>query len=500
MSLQAASFNNSLNDDPLLKMKDYQPNFILLGDKKNLFGDIIPVYKSYQELSDIIVSSQESLSRMIFLSKIFFICLFSFVFESINNVAYQSLLFVSSIRNEISRLPDHYAHIKLSFVELANTLTNHDTRDLWWLDFKLEVKQALQTIKIFVDSFFTVISKFYLSAVVLSILWVISSSSFINNSPSQNSLLRKALENHTTASAITPIQQNSTPILSILRQESDSKDLLLNNQVITHTVQPDESVEIIAEMYGLSPETIVFNNQLDESKPLPEKLYLPWSEGYLYKTKVDTEIEDLERIYGIDQNLIYSVNEDLLDRDKGKFPANTFILLPSTNYTDIATANTKEQARKDNLEQSIRQKNSVKRAATANNTTKRTFAGTFSDNKNSGFIWPTQGSISRCVTGAHIACDIANSSLPPVYSVQKGTVTRVGFERGGYGNVVIVDHGNGLSTLYAHLSEVYVKTGQQLIQGESIGRVGTTGRSTGPHLHFEVRLNGVKQNPLTYLP
>lgn len=500
MPLQTASFNNSISEDPLLKMSDYQPNFILLGNKKNLFGDIIPVYKSYQELSDIIISSQESLVKMIFVSKIFFICLFSLVFESINNVAYQSLLFVSAIKNEVYRLPDYYNDIKNSFVELANILTNHETRDLWWLDFKLEIKQTVDNIGSFFSSFFSVISKFYLSAVVVSILWIISTSSLGGASNTRNSLLSKALENHTTASVITPSQQNSIPILSILRQESDSKDLLLSNQVITHVAQPGENVDIIAEMYGLTPETVIFNNQLDESKPLPEKLYLPWSEGYLYQTKADTTLEDLERIYGIDKNLIYSVNEDLLDRDKGAFPANTFILLPSTNYTDIASANTKEAVRKENLEQSLLQKNSVKKSTAASTSTKKTFAGTFSNNKNSGFIWPTQGNISRCVSGAHVACDIANSSLPPVFAAQRGTISRISYEPRGYGNVIIIDHGNGLSTLYAHLSEVYAKPGQQVIQGESIGRMGSTGYSTGPHLHFEVRLNGAKQNPLSYLP
>jgi len=502
MSLPTTGFMNiSSENNPRLNTVNYQPNFILLGDKKNLFGDIIPVYRNYQELSDIIISSKESLARMVFVSSVFFVCLFSLVLESINNIAYQSLLFVSSIKNQVYTLPDYYNNVKKSFIELSNILTNQETRDLWWLDFKLEFKQNLNLVQEFFSSFINVISKFYLSSIVIIVLGIISSSSFTSTASlsNQNSLLGKALENHTTNSVIVPSTQTSIPILSLLKQESDTKDLLLSSQVITHTVQPGETVDIIAEMYGLTPETVIFNNQLDESKALPQQMYLPWSEGYLYQTKADTSLEDLERIYGVDKNLIYSLNEDLLDREKDIFPSNTFILIPSTDYIDIANSNSKEDLRKQNLENSKLQKNNIKKAsATVNNK----LAKTFSNNKSSGFIWPTTGNISRCVTGAHIACDIANFSAPPVFAVQRGVVSRVAFEGGGYGNVVLIDHGNGLVTLYAHLSQINgdIKPGKEVIQGESIGQMGRTGRSTGIHLHFEVRLNGVKQNPLSYLP
>ena len=69
----------------------------------------------------------------------------------------------------------------------------------------------------------------------------------------------------------------------------------------------------------------------------------------------------------------------------------------------------------------------------------------------------------------------------------------------GYGNRIIIDHGNGYRTLYAHCSELLVPTGTKVSKGQLIARVGSTGNSTGPHLHFEVILNGVKQNPLHYV-
>jgi len=118
-----------------------------------------------------------------------------------------------------------------------------------------------------------------------------------------------------------------------------------------------------------------------------------------------------------------------------------------------------------------------------------------------GFIWPTVGVISRCVQPGHIACDIANFSSPAVVASKNGIVTKVGFEGGGYGNHIIIDHGtdeNGRSirTLYAHLASVSVSRGESVTQGQEIGVMGRTGYSTGIHLHYECIINGVKQNPL----
>jgi murein DD-endopeptidase MepM/ murein hydrolase activator NlpD len=70
----------------------------------------------------------------------------------------------------------------------------------------------------------------------------------------------------------------------------------------------------------------------------------------------------------------------------------------------------------------------------------------------------------------------------------------------GYGNHVIIDHGNGFATLYAHMNSIFVKPGESVVAGQQIGSVGNTGNSTGPHLHFEIRYQGVPRDPLSYLP
>jgi murein DD-endopeptidase MepM/ murein hydrolase activator NlpD len=87
----------------------------------------------------------------------------------------------------------------------------------------------------------------------------------------------------------------------------------------------------------------------------------------------------------------------------------------------------------------------------------------------------------------------------PVAAAAGGTVTYARYNSGGYGNLVIIDHGNGIQTYYAHNSKLYVSEGQTVSQGELISAMGSTGMSTGSHLHWEVRINGVAQNPQNYL-
>ena len=90
----------------------------------------------------------------------------------------------------------------------------------------------------------------------------------------------------------------------------------------------------------------------------------------------------------------------------------------------------------------------------------------------------------------HRALDFAAPKGTPVYAAKSGTVRFAGYNKGGYGNLIIIDHAEGYSTYYAHLSKILVSEGDHVKAGEKIGLVGSTGRSTGPHLHFEIRLWG----------
>jgi murein DD-endopeptidase MepM/ murein hydrolase activator NlpD len=96
--------------------------------------------------------------------------------------------------------------------------------------------------------------------------------------------------------------------------------------------------------------------------------------------------------------------------------------------------------------------------------------------------------------------DIHTKAGVPVVAADGGTVTLVSWQNYGYGYHVIIAHADGTETLYAHLSAISVEAGQTVAAGQEVGLVGSTGRSTGPHLHFEVRTNGVQTNPFAYLP
>jgi murein DD-endopeptidase MepM/ murein hydrolase activator NlpD len=119
-----------------------------------------------------------------------------------------------------------------------------------------------------------------------------------------------------------------------------------------------------------------------------------------------------------------------------------------------------------------------------------------------GLIWPVNGPV---VSGygwrwgrMHEGIDIAAGMGTPIWAAAAGTVIHAGW-LGGYGNLVVLDHGNGLATAYAHASAILVGVGQLVSQGETVSLVGSTGNSSGPHLHFEVRVNGTAVDPLLYL-
>ncbi|MGI5972050.1 MAG: M23 family metallopeptidase, partial [Oscillospiraceae bacterium] len=98
----------------------------------------------------------------------------------------------------------------------------------------------------------------------------------------------------------------------------------------------------------------------------------------------------------------------------------------------------------------------------------------------------------------HTGVDIGASYGAKILAADDGTVITAGYNSGGYGNYVVISHGNGLTTLYGHMSSYAVSNGQNVSKGDVIGYVGSTGRSTGPHLHFEVRQSGQYIDPMSY--
>jgi murein DD-endopeptidase MepM/ murein hydrolase activator NlpD len=114
-------------------------------------------------------------------------------------------------------------------------------------------------------------------------------------------------------------------------------------------------------------------------------------------------------------------------------------------------------------------------------------------------VWPVPaGSISQYYHAGHLALDIAAPYGSQIVAAQSGTVTWAGWRNNGGGYVIQIDHGNGMQTVYNHLSGVWVRVGQYVGAGQGIGAIGMTGLATGPHVHFEVIVNGFIDNPLRY--
>jgi murein DD-endopeptidase MepM/ murein hydrolase activator NlpD len=120
-----------------------------------------------------------------------------------------------------------------------------------------------------------------------------------------------------------------------------------------------------------------------------------------------------------------------------------------------------------------------------------------------GLIWPVNGPITSPFGWRwgrmHQGIDIGVPTGTPIHAAAAGTIIYCGWEE-GYGNLVVIDHGGNLATAYAHQSAIAVTCGQYVDQGQVIGYVGCTGHCTGPHLHFEVRVNGEPVDPMGYLP
>jgi len=254
--------------------------------------------------------------------------------------------------------------------------------------------------------------------------------------------------------------------------------------IITYTVQPGDNVETIAQRFGVLPTTIVWSNSEVEENPdllrVGQELVIPPVDGILYTVKANDTLSGIAERFKVKiEDIIRSPLNNLSDG------AN---LIPGMRI--IVPGGIKPFVPK------VVRPQVVSRPAPG-----RRYVGPAPSFFASGaFAWPTRGYISQYFRTYHRGLDIANAIGTPIAASDGGYVTFAGWSNVGYGYMVQIDHGNGFSTLYAHLSQWYVSPGQSVARGQIIGAMGSTGNSTGPHLHFEIRYGGVPQNPLLYLP
>ena len=257
-----------------------------------------------------------------------------------------------------------------------------------------------------------------------------------------------------------------------------------------YTVRSGDTPSTIAAKYGVSTNTILWANGIHDGDTIKTGdilVILPIT-GVLHEVRNGDNLGAIAKKYNVKLEDIASENSLA---DVGNLKIGQKLIIPD-GYVDPKTERrVVAQAPNDITLDDNKNRTDGKDQIKPDDVPVKTTTG-------SGFIWPTTSRrISQYYGWHHTGIDIPNRALPPIYATKAGTISFSGW-LGGYGHLIIIDHGNSTKTYYAHLSKGFVKTGQAVKQGEVIGNMGSTGRSTGPHLHFEIRKNGRPTNPLSY--
>jgi len=261
-----------------------------------------------------------------------------------------------------------------------------------------------------------------------------------------------------------------------------------------YVVEAGDSVFSIATQYKLKPETVLWANYdlLDDNPNMLSigmELVIPPIDGVYYTWEENDRIDDVAGRFKVAVEKILSYPPNKLDLTAPVFVAGQKIMVPD--------------GWRENRQWIVptiwRANSGANRSIDGPGACALPEDGAYGSGT---FVWPTGNHFlsGNDYWSGHLGIDIAAATGAPVYAADNGLVVYAGSIGGGYGNMVMIDHGNGYHTLYAHLSSIAVVCGQSTYQGNIIGYAGSTGNSTGPHLHFEVRYQGGFINPWYVLP
>lgn len=249
-----------------------------------------------------------------------------------------------------------------------------------------------------------------------------------------------------------------------LRVSTEDVDYPANDLVSVYEVRKGDTIGAVAKVYGVSKNTIMWANDLKSEKLTPGDILviLPIT-GVRHTVKKGDTIASISRKYKGDVEDIAKYNGIASD---AKLASGDIIIVPEGEITITTTTKTGKTTVKTKV---------------LNSYANSTVAGFF--------IRPLSGGRKTQGLHGHNGVDIAASVGTPIFASAGGTVivAKSSGYNGGYGDMVIISHAGNTQTVYGHMNAVYVAVGQTVTQGQSIGEVGNTGRSTGPHLHFEVR-------------
>jgi len=247
--------------------------------------------------------------------------------------------------------------------------------------------------------------------------------------------------------------------------------------VVTYEIAPSDTVASIAQRYGISPQTVIWANQIGNGYLISvgEKLSIPPVDGVLHTVANGDTLDSIAKRYGVDVAAIANYEPNQL-ANPDALAVGLKIVVPGGVYKP-PPAEPKAQPTPE---------------------PKATPAPQPKEEK--GFAWPTYGMLTQYFGAYHAGIDIAAPIGTPIYAAASGRVVKMLKLDWSYGWYLVIDNDNGSQCLYAHCSQFAVSVGDRVEQGQVIAYIGNTGRTTGPHLHFELSLNGQVVNPLNYLP
>jgi murein DD-endopeptidase MepM/ murein hydrolase activator NlpD len=303
------------------------------------------------------------------------------------------------------------------------------------------------------------------SFLILVLTTFVAGPIIVENNPFITELSSAPSNNQTAILSYNPYENSLSTIISVKPRD----------RIIDYTVVENDTLASIGKKFDVSVDTIKWANDLktDTIKP-GDVLKIPPVTGVVHKVIAGENIYTIAKKYKTDAQAIVNFPfNDFTDMDNFGLKAGQTLYVPNGVIEE-------EQQRYFAMNPTYAQVNAGVRGS-------------------SNFIWPTTGLITQYPIWYHMALDIAANNAPPIIAADTGTVIYAGCINWGYGCHVIIDHGNGFQTLYGHMSYIAVSAGQTISQGQTVGTMGSTGRSTGMHCHFEIRLGGVLQNPLNYL-
>lgn len=279
-----------------------------------------------------------------------------------------------------------------------------------------------------------------------------------------------------------------------ITRELDNNIFLMQQgrtEVMTYTVQAGDTLFGIAETFALQPETVLWSNYATlRDNPhllLPNQvLYILPVDGVYHQVVEGNTLESIATQYKVEADVIVGWSGNNLDVQRPVLSLSSYLVIPG--------------GRRELQAWEVPTIKREQKATAASNFGQ--CPGGYSGIVGTGaFVWPADNHFlsGYDYTDLHHGLDIKAPQGVPIYASDNGVVVYAGWNDFGYGNLVVLDHGNGWQSVYAHLSQWNVTCGQSVAQGNVLGLSGNTGKSSGAHLHFELRYNSAYVNPWTVL-